>query len=245
MVEFCVWDSFLPDQGYIHMTCSCLLVPVCMCVHIVMYVLGIVSTDKIVPLINTLVIIIIINNLSALPSHAAVVSLFPAGGGDAWRADGIQWDVAQAAEHKGRCVETTSSGAGHAPWACTFSLFVSIPQLKLWGSLNVGWEGSVCNHFPTHCRTYKCSVTRFSNSWTPTSGISIMEFVVSWRLRQLKVILTWDSKTQHTCCFSPNVLTRDNNMPMMPVSIVWLGPSLWVTCHAWWFYLVFHVRLLK
>ena len=95
-----------------------------MCVHIVVYVFRIVSTDKIVPFINTLVIIIIINNLSASPSHAAVVPLFPAGGRDAWRADGIQRDVAQAVECKGRCVETTSSGASHAPWACTFGLFV-------------------------------------------------------------------------------------------------------------------------
>ena len=51
-----------------------------MCVHVDMDVFRIVSTDKIVPLVNTLVIIVIVNNLSASPSHAAVVSLFPAGG---------------------------------------------------------------------------------------------------------------------------------------------------------------------
>ena len=32
-------------------------------------------------------------------------------------------------------------------------LFVSIRQLKLWGLFSVGWEGSVCNHFPTLVRT--------------------------------------------------------------------------------------------
>ena len=34
----------------------------------------------------------------------------------------------------------------HAMWVCW--LFVSGPQLKLWGLPNGGWEGSVCNHFP-------------------------------------------------------------------------------------------------
>ena len=30
-----------------------------------------------------------------------------------------------------------------------FVLFVSVPQLKCWGSPDVGGEGSMCNHFPT------------------------------------------------------------------------------------------------
>ena len=53
-------------------------------------------------------------------------------------------------------------------------LFISIPHLRLEGllrSFNVGWEGSVCNHFPplvhtvmhsstcAHCHAYKCSFT--------------------------------------------------------------------------------------
>ena len=29
------------------------------------------------------------------------------------------------------------------------SMFVGIPKLKLQGSPNDGWDGSVCNHFPT------------------------------------------------------------------------------------------------
>lgn len=36
-------------------------------------------------------------------------------------------------------------------WSCLFGwwlLFASVSRLKLWGSPNVGWEGSVCNRFP-------------------------------------------------------------------------------------------------
>ena len=38
----------------------------------------------------------------------------------------------------------------HTEWkysSCCW--FLSVPQLKLWDSLNVEWEGRVCNHFPT------------------------------------------------------------------------------------------------
>ena len=31
----------------------------------------------------------------------------------------------------------------------SWSLFVSVLQLKLWSSPDVGWEGCVCNRFPT------------------------------------------------------------------------------------------------
>ena len=32
---------------------------------------------------------------------------------------------------------------------CCCVTFISVPQLKLWSSPIVGWEGSVCNHFPS------------------------------------------------------------------------------------------------
>ena len=42
-------------------------------------------------------------------------------------------------------------------------LFVSVPQLKPWGSPSVGWAGTVCSHFPTPVHTilhiHKCSVS--------------------------------------------------------------------------------------
>lgn len=36
-----------------------------------------------------------------------------------------------------------------------FVLFVSVPQLKCWGSPDVGGEGSMCNHFPTLAHFYE------------------------------------------------------------------------------------------
>ena len=51
---------------------------------------------------------------------------------------------------------------------------VGIHQLKPWGSPHVGWEGNVCNHFPTPV----CSVVH-CGSCTPTLEILVMEFVMS------------------------------------------------------------------
>lgn len=74
-------------------------------------------------------------------------------------------------------------------------LCVSVPPLKSWGLPDVEWEGGMCSHSHTctYCQTYKCSVTHHAGSCTLTLGISVMEFVMPWRLLQLKVILTRDS----------------------------------------------------
>ena len=44
--------------------------------------------------------------------------------------------------------ERTSLNGSSVHW--NVCLFDNIPQLKLWGSPNVGWEGSVCGRFPTN-----------------------------------------------------------------------------------------------
>ena len=84
-----------------------------------------------------------------------------------------------------------------AQWLCP-PLFVRLLTFLTW-TLRfaiVGLEGCTCNRlltYTTYCHTNKCIVTRHSGSCTQTSWISIMEFVKSWRLLQLKVILTWDT----------------------------------------------------
>ena len=55
------------------------------------------------------------------------------------------------------------------------SFFVSIPQLKLWYS-------PIFPHLYDYCQTHECSVACHSSSCTPASEISLIEFVVSWRL---------------------------------------------------------------
>ena len=78
-------------------------------------------------------------------------------------------------------------------------LFVSIPQLKLWGLLSVRCAGSMCNCFPTPLHTVidtSAVLPVISGSCTVTSGIWIIEFAMSWRVQQLKINLTWDSLTQ-------------------------------------------------
>ena len=62
------------------------------------------------------------------------------------------------------------------------SLLFSNLQLKLWGFPYGGWKGNVWNRFPTPvCKLsyigYKCSVASHSGSCTPTSEISVLEFV--------------------------------------------------------------------
>ena len=45
-------------------------------------------------------------------------------------------------------------------------------------SLYAGWGDSACSHFPTlkhFCPAYKCSVTHYSGSRTPTSGTSVIK----------------------------------------------------------------------
>ena len=85
-------------------------------------------------------------------------------------------------------------------------LFFNFPYLNLWGSTKVGWEvacATVSPHLYVHCHTYKCNVTRHSGSCTTTSDISIMEFVVSWRLLQLKAIPTQDSEHNKRFALTP------------------------------------------
>ena len=55
---------------------------------------------------------------------------------------------------------------------------VTAPQLKPLGSLSVGWDGSVCNRLPNR-HTYKCTLSLYSSSCSPTAGISVNEFVSS------------------------------------------------------------------
>ena len=71
-------------------------------------------------------------------------------------------------------------------------------------------------HTCTYSHTYRWSVSHHSGSCTLTSRISIMEFVMSWSLLQLEVILAWDS--WQTFCFNPAVLARGNKMPTMTTS---------------------------
>ena len=86
----------------------------------------------------------------------------------------------------------------------TLTWFVSIPQLKPWGSPIVGCESSEAV---------------FCNS----------KFIKSWRLLELKVTLMglW---AQQIFCFGSNILARDNKVPVMtvnkriqsgPLNLVW------------------------
>ena len=47
--------------------------------------------------------------------------------------------------------------------SCVVCLFVSVAYLKPWGSSNVGWEGSVYNHFPTPVHTATHTSTEFTH----------------------------------------------------------------------------------
>lgn len=62
-------------------------------------------------------------------------------------------------------------------WGCTYMircLFVNVPQLKPWGSAGTGWEGSVCNHFPTCV----CAVVHTSAvlTTTPAAALELQAF---------------------------------------------------------------------
>ena len=67
--------------------------------------------------------------------------------------------------------------------------------------------------------TCKCSLTRTSGSCTPTSEISIMEFVMSGRLLLLKVTLTWDPLHNKHLALTPGVLACVSDMSIMTVSM--------------------------
>ena len=71
-------------------------------------------------------------------------------------------------------------------------------------------------HTCTYSHTHRWSVSHHSGSCTLPSRISIMEFVMSWSLLQLEVILAWDS--WQTFCCNPSVLARGNKMPTMTTS---------------------------
>ena len=89
-------------------------------------------------------------------------------------------------------------------------LFVCILLLKPWSFSQAGWECRVWNHFPTPVHTVIHVL--HSGSYTLISGVSVIEFIMSWRSMQLKVILTWNSRTRNML-FSPNILAR-NRIPV-------------------------------
>ena len=70
-------------------------------------------------------------------------------------------------------------------------LLVSFPSWN-WGSPSVGWEGRVYNCLPSpvHAVIQNAVLTCHSSSCTPSSGISMKEFVMSWRSLDLNAILT-------------------------------------------------------
>ena len=69
-------------------------------------------------------------------------------------------------------------------------LVVSVPQLKP-PRFTWCWMGQqYVQHTPVCVIQYTCSVICHSGSCTLTLGISIMNYVTSWRLQQLKAILT-------------------------------------------------------
>ena len=96
---------------------------------------------------------------------------------------------------------------------CTCYLYCSVSQTSM------------------YCYTYMCSVTCHSGSCTLTSGISIMELVMSWRLLELKVILSWDS--QHNQHFALAVMfwwePRWCQL-WYNISSFWIGPMFLSFC---------------
>ena len=76
-----------------------------------------------------------------------------------------------------------------------------------------------------YIRTYKCSVTQYSSSCIPSSEISTLEWVMSWRLLWLKVVQTWD--TWYIICFSFNVLARANRVPILTMSYPLTKAKYW------------------
>ena len=94
-------------------------------------------------------------------------------------------------------------------------MFVSIPQLKPWGSPSVG-EKAACvavSHTSAHCPTYRCRATCHYSSCTPTSGTSAMEIVMSWILRANRASLVESQGS-----FLPGTLDRFWNL-MCPSAV--------------------------
>ena len=81
------------------------------------------------------------------------------------------------------------------PASYLFVCFLAFLCQKSWGSPNVEWEGSVGNRWPTAVNNVIQSAVLLASAAATfrLSGISIMEFVKSWRLLQLKVTLTLNS----------------------------------------------------
>ena len=78
---------------------------------------------------------------------------------------------------------------------------------------------TVLPHLFIHCHTCKFSVIHHSGCCILTLEISVMEFIMPWRLFQLKLTLTLDSLTHQTFCFSPDVLASASKVPAMAVSV--------------------------
>ena len=93
--------------------------------------------------------------------------------------------------HTSAVLPVTSAAAPEARWTLCWARWLS------WGLLYA------------HCHTYRCSVTCYFSSCPLVWGISIMAFVMSWRLQ-----------------LQPNILPRANTMPVMKMSAAsdWASP---------------------
>ena len=83
-------------------------------------------------------------------------------------------------------------------------------------------------HLYRYCQSYKRSATHHPGSCILTSEISVMVFVMPWRLPLLKVTDV-GLLTLQTFCLSPDVLARTNQMSVMIMpSSLWSGLIIWV-----------------
>ena len=71
-------------------------------------------------------------------------------------------------------------------------------------------------YIPSYCTQVQWYV-RHSSSCTPTSEISILEFIKSWTLLQLMAF--WHGTPQQNVCCWPDIPARANNMPIMMMSV--------------------------
>ena len=103
---------------------------------------------------------------------------------------------------KGRCNRLKQENQNNSglPFLTSPASFLSLPQLKPWGSASAGWEGSVRSHFPT---TLAHAVLHTSAAWLTSpatalwlQGFQSCSFVMSWRQLELNVILPWNSNTK-------------------------------------------------
>ena len=75
-------------------------------------------------------------------------------------------------------------------------LFISLLAFLRWNSEihPMFWKKVACATFPhacTHCLTHKRIVSGQTGSRTPTSGISVMEFVMTWSWRRRRRWWWW------------------------------------------------------